>query len=306
MYVIAIRNGENVMTTLQNALKDENFFDLCIMDIQMPGMNGYDLAKQIRNSKSTINNLPAGRQAGQQSTIQNLPLIALSSAMERDARRCEEAGFDGYLIKPIRREKLYQMLERILGMRNKEDLQIRNPKSKIQNPIMTQYSVREKMKHSIRILLAEDNPVNQKLGKIMLTKAGYQVEVANNGEEAVEKYTASPDDFDLIFMDVQMPEVDGMNATKEIRKFETRNLSERSGDPAWSEKEAGKIETFDLQQELSIVNRQSSIRRIPIVAMTANTTKDYKEKCLEAGMDDYITKPIKREIVFEILDKWVL
>ncbi len=176
-------------------------------------------------------------------------------------------------------------------MPNKEDLQIRNPKSKIQNPIVTQYSVREEMKHSVSILLAEDNPVNQKLAKIMLTKAGYRVEVANNGEEAVEKYTKSPDDFDLVFMDVQMPKMDGMNATKEIRKFETRN---------------SKLETFDQQQESSIVNIQSSIKRVPIVAMTANAQIGFKEKCLESGMDEYITKPIKRELVFEILDKFIL
>ena len=129
------------------------------------------------------------------------------------------------------------------------------------------------MKHSVRILLAEDNPVNQKLAKIMLTKGGYQVEVANNGKEAVDKYTTSPEDFDLIFMDVQMPEMDGMEATGEIRSW-----------------------------EMSLVIGHSSI---PIVAMTAHAMKGDREMCLEAGMDDYITKPIKRELVFEILEKWM-
>jgi len=290
MDVVALRNGEKVITTLQNAIRAEKPFALCIMDIQMPGVNGYEVAKQIRNFKSTIND--------QQPATRNLPLIALSSVVGRDAKRCEEAGFDGFLSKPIRREKLYQMLERVIGTQNgecglpnKEDLQIRNPQSAIRNPIVTQYSVREEMKHSVSILLAEDNPVNQKLAKIMLTKAGYRVEVADNGEEAVEKYTKSPDDFDLVFMDVQMPKMDGMNATKEIRKFETRNL---------------KLETLDKQQESSIVNRQSSIKRVPIVAMTANAQKGFKEKCLESGMDEYITKPIRRELVFEILDKLIL
>ena len=123
------------------------------------------------------------------------------------------------------------------------------------------------MKHSVCVLLVEDNPVNQKLAKLMLTKAGYQVEVANNGKEAVEKFTSSPEDFDLIFMDIQMPEMDGFEATEAIRS-----------------------KGFDT---------------IPIVAMTANAMKGDRKMCLEAGMDDYTTKPIKREIVFGILDKWV-
>ena len=214
----------------------------------MPGMNGYEVAKQIRDFTSKTN---------------HLPLIALSSLMERNARKCEEAGFDGFLNKPIRREKLYQMLERILGEKKDEKEKDKAEEHKI----MTQYSVREEMKHSARILLAEDHPVNQKLAKMMLTKAGYKVEVTDNGHKAVEKYTTSPDDFDLIFMDIQMPEMDGMEATQKIRK-----------------------KGFDT---------------IPIIAMTAHAMKGDRERCLAAGMDDYIAKPIRREAVFEILEKWV-
>ena len=120
----------------------------------------------------------------------------------------------------------------------------------------------------MRILLAEDNPVNQKLAELMLTKAGYQVDIANNGKEAVEKYTASPKDFDLIFMDLQMPEMDGMEATKAIR--------------------------------------EKGHNDVAIVAMTADALKGVREKCLGAGMDDYITKPIKREIVFEVIERLVI
>ena len=214
----------------------------------MPGMSGYDVAKKIRNFKSPIS---------------KTPLIALSSLMERDAKKCEDAGFDGFLNKPIRREKLYRMLEKLLGEKKGEGEKKGAEKPKI----VTQYSVREDMKHSVRVLLAEDNPVNQKLAKLMLIKAGYQVEVANNGQEAVEKYTSSPEDFDLIFMDIQMPKMDGLEATQAIRS-----------------------KGFDT---------------IPIVALTANAMKGDSEMCLEAGMDDYTTKPIKREIVFGILDKWV-
>jgi two-component system sensor histidine kinase/response regulator len=282
MRVVALRNGEKVIPTLQKALEIDTPFDICISDIRMPGVSGYEAAKQIRHFKSSIVPDKSGftlYSNNHQSSIRSLPLIALSSLMERDARKCEEAGFDGFLSKPIRRGKLYQMMERLLG----EGVDMHDKDERVTQQIMTQYSVREDMKSSARILLAEDNPVNQKLAKILLTKAGYHVEVANNGKEAVEKYMASPKDFDLIFIDVQMPEMDGMEATKEIRKFETG----------------------DMQQQSSIVHHQSLIHRVPIVAMTAYAMKGDREKCLEAGMDDYIAKPIKREVVYEMINKWV-
>jgi PAS domain S-box-containing protein len=244
-HVVSLSKSEEVIATLQNDLESNSPFDICISDIQMPVMSGHILAKQIRDPKHRFS---------------DIPMIALSSSTKGDAKKCEEAGFDGFLSKPLQREKLFQMLERILGEKEEKDEEV-SPK------IMTQYSVREDMKHSVCILLVEDNPVNQKLAKMILTKAGYQVEVANDGQEAVEKYTASPDDFDLIFMDVQMPEMDGIEATKAIRE-----------------------EGFD---------------SIPIVAMTAHAMKGDREECLAVGMDDYIPKPIKREVVFEVLRKWV-
>ena len=259
MRVVALRNSEEVVPTLQKALEAEDPFDLCVIDINMPGMSVYEVAKQIRNFKSPIIN--------HQSSIRSLSLLALSSLMEREAKKSEDAGFDGFLSKPVRKKKLYQMLERMLGEREdqKDDV--------VRQKILTQYSVREEMKHSVRILLVEDNPLNRKLAEMILTKAGYRVEVANNGKEAVEKYTASPEDFDLIFMDIQMPEMDGLEATKAIRKYEEQ-LATR--------------------------------HHIPIVAMTAHAMKGDREMCLEAGMDDYMTKPIKREFVFESIEKWVL
>lgn len=248
METMGLERAQSVIPALKEAMETGRPFDLCICDIQMPVISGYEVAEQIRNLNSSIH---------------SLPLLALSSMMERDARRCEEAGFDGFLSKPIRREKLYQMISRLLGQTQKDSVEAAKP-------IVTQYSVREDMKRSVRILLAEDNPVNQKLTKLMLGKAGYQVEVAGNGREVVEKYTASPDAFDLIFMDVQMPEMDGVEATRAIRDWES----------AWG-------------------------LRIPIVAMTANAMKGDRENYLEAGMDDYVPKPIKRELVFEIIKKWV-
>jgi len=160
--------------------------------------------------------------------------------------------------------------------------------------IVTQYSVKEEMKHSVRILLAEDNPVNQKLVKLMLTKGGYDVDVVGNGKIALNKYTESPDHFDLIFMDIQMPEMDGLEAAREIREFETKNFSELSESPVTHK---GKTE----KHNCSTIR---SVNHVPIIAMTANAMKGDMEKCLNAGMDDYVTKPIKRDLVFEMVKKW--
>ncbi|MDM8541784.1 response regulator [Desulfococcaceae bacterium HSG9] len=249
MNVATQKDPVHILGDLHKAINDTAPFDLCLCYIQMKNVSGYDIAKQIRN---TLN------------PFKKIPLIALSSLMDTDAQNCEEAGFDGFLSKPIRRDKLYQMLERLL---KKGQETTENPETQAKNKIITQYSVREAIKQSVRILLAEDNPINQKLALIMLTKAGYNVEVANNGREAVDKYTNTPDNFNLIFMDIQMPELDGLEATREIRDI-----------------------GFDM---------------IPIIAMTAHAMKGYREKCLDAGMDDYITKPIKRDSVFDILEKWV-
>jgi len=246
MHSVCVHRGADVLPALQAALDEAAPFDLCISDILMPDTDGFMVAAQIRSSAAPLS---------------QLPLIALSSSLERDSQKCEKAGFNGFLSKPARREKLLQMMGRVLRDRGEA---VRLP-SESQGKIHTQYSVREDLKHSVRILLVEDNLVNQKLAKLMLGKAGYQVAVANNGAEAVDIYTASPDAFDLIFMDVQMPEMDGKVATQTIRE-----------------------KGFD---------------RVPIIAMTAHAMKGDREMCLEAGMSDYITKPIKREGVFAIIEK---
>jgi signal transduction histidine kinase/ligand-binding sensor domain-containing protein/CheY-like chemotaxis protein len=126
---------------------------------------------------------------------------------------------------------------------------------------------------NLDILLAEDNPINRKLARHMLTKAGHRLDIVGNGIEAVVQYSTYPDKYDLIFMDIQMPEMDGRNATREIRKIETQN-------------------------------RRTANRHIPIIAMTAESMKGDREKCIEAGMDDYISKPIRQELVFDIIRKY--
>ena len=134
--------------------------------------------------------------------------------------------------------------------------------------VVTQHTLMEEAKHSVRILLAEDNKMNQKLAKYMLEKAGYQLTIANTGKEAVDIFTAEPQTFDLIFMDINMPKMDGREATRQIRG--------------------------------------QGFHDIPIIAMTADVMKEDREMCFEAGMNDYVAKPIKRETVFKMVQKWAL
>ncbi|MFZ1984334.1 MAG: response regulator [Desulfatitalea sp.] len=246
MKVVCLDGGQTVRTTLEQAQAQGEPFDICLIDLSMPDMNGYQVAETLRGALKT-----------------QPYMIALSSALERDASKCEAAGFDGFQAKPVRRPRLVQMMGRLLGEGVKgADAEDAHRK------MHTQYTVREAMKHSVSILLAEDNPVNQKLAVILLGKAGYTVEVAGNGREAVEKYSAAPEKYDLIFMDVQMPEMDGKEASQKLRALGFLDM--------------------------------------PIVAMTANAMKGDREMCIAAGMNDYITKPIKREQVFEMITKYVL
>ena len=274
MNVTAPRNSNDVIPTLQKAIETENPFDRCMLSIQISGISGYELAKQIRNVESQIKDI---KLVPVTAGIQHIHLIALSYFLDHDAQKCKDAGFDNFLSKPVRRDKLYQMLEKSIGMRI-ADGKFRDAKDhEIQKQIKNPYSVRNEMGPPVRILLAEDNPVNQKLAKIMLTKAGHQVETAITGKEAIEKFTTSPADFDLIFMDMQMPEMDGTEATYHIRKWE----------------------------KSEICNPKSAIKRVPIIALTANAMKEDRIKCFECGMDDYITKPIKRELLFKTIEKWI-
>ncbi len=237
MRVISSISGEDGLRELDKA-RDE-FFDVCIIDIKMPGMDGYEVAKEVRKRFGRV------------------PLLAFSSSIVMGACKSAEAGFDGFLSKPVRRERLFQVLEQLL-VGEKRSGQERNPLLVKSSPSTEQ---------QVRILLVEDNPVNQSLATIMLNKGGCHVETADNGREAVERFTSRADMFDLIFMDVQMPEMDGYEATRLIR--------------------------------------EKGFGGIPIIALTAHAMKGEQEKCLASGMNDYITKPIKKDILFEKIKEWV-
>ena len=246
MRVQTLHDGNAVLPALLNTFNN-NPFHVCIVDLHMPGTNGYDLARQIRTSLKPFS---------------QIPLIAMSTLARDNAHKSRQFGFDGFLSKPVRRDKLLEALEVLFTGEEISEVKSESPV----HEATVLRDVTENRMPAARILLVEDNPVNQKLAKIMMTKAGYHVEVANHGIEAIEMYSIAPETFNLIFMDIQMPKMDGLEATRKLR--------------------------------------QSGFHDIPIIAMTAHTITGDQETCLEAGMNDYIAKPIKRDMVIKTIEKW--
>ena len=242
----------DVLPTLRAAAESGDPYDLCVLDVQMPGQDGRQVASGIR--------------AAEPGAVR-LPLLALSRTADRENKSCLQAGFDAVLQKPVHRRRLTGTLVRLFSKDRATGRQAgEGDETAPAFPVMAG----KKETCAGRILLVEDNPVNQKLAGMLLRKAGYRVDLAGNGREAVERYTAGHEAYDLIFMDMQMPEMDGLDATFEIRKWEG----------------------------------QKAASRIPIIAMTANAMKGDRERCLEAGMDDYIAKPIKKERVLRMITRW--
>ncbi|MCP4720331.1 MAG: response regulator, partial [Desulfobacteraceae bacterium] len=190
--------------------------------------------------------------------------IACSAPFPGIAKGFKTAGFKGFLSKPVRKQTLLEMTAYVMGMAKfpakREDQS---------SEILTVHSLAENQKYSVSILLVEDNLVNQKMTSLMLSKAGYTVEIAGNGKEALDLFKGKG--HDLILMDINMPKMDGIEATRQIRSHE------KQFKPG---------------------------TRVPILALTANVLDEFKQKCLGAGMDDFLTKPIKRDLVFEALQNW--
>jgi CheY-like chemotaxis protein len=176
-----------------------------------------------------------------------------------DARRFKEIGFTAYLTKPVKQSQFYNCLSMISGfqMDVSED---RSPR------IVTRHSIAEYEKQKIRLLLAEDNEINQKVALGILKNFGYRTDVVSNGKDAVKAMERIH--YDMVFMDCQMPEMDGYTATKEVRSLQSNVLD----------------------------------HNVPIIAMTAHAMKGDREKCLASGMDDYISKPIQPEKLLEMIE----
>jgi two-component system sensor histidine kinase/response regulator len=232
-------DGEKALAELYNAFEAGNPYRLLLLDAQMPGMDGFEVARKVKDA-------PYG--AGLKT------VLITSLGRKGDAALCKELGISGYLLKPAKQSDLLDAIMMALGQTPDEEA-----------PVITRHMVRE-ARIRLNILLAEDNIVNQKLVVKMLEKRGHRVVVAPNGRKAVDAFKA--EHFDLILMDVQMPEMDGYEATGVIRE---------------KEKEAG--------------------GHIPIIALTAHAMKGDREKCIGAGMDDYATKPIKADELFAVIEK---
>ncbi len=240
-------DGFEALDRLHGAVVENDPFEIAILDMQMPDMDGETLGRKIINDRR----------------IHHTKLVMMTSMGQRgDAKRMEKIGFSAYLTKPVKMSKLYDCLSTITGT-NQTAAKGR------QEAIVTTYSLAETRKQNIRILLAEDNLVNQKVAVKYFGKLGYNVDVVSNGKEAVA--ALSKETFDIVFMDCQMPEMDGYEATGEIRQ---------AGSPVHD-------------------------RHVPIVAMTAHAMEGDREKCLKAGMNDYLAKPVTPQELSDMLDKWI-
>ncbi len=245
MRPILATNGREALEMLNKIKSNGQSLDLILLDILMPEMDGFTLAEQIIR----------------QPEFASIPIILFTSAGKRgDGARCRQLGIAAYLTKPIKQKDLYHALTVVIG---------RSKTKKESQALITLHSLKERQ-YQLKVLLAEDNFINQKVVISMLQKVGHQVTVANNGKEAVEKWQDALNDkpYDVILMDVQMPEMDGLAATQKIRELEQENGTHTT-----------------------------------IVGLSAHAMKEDQERCLNAGMDAYLTKPVKSEKLFTVLDE---
>ena len=228
------------LARLQAAVADDPF-GLVLLDMQMPEIDGVEAARLIRTD----------------ARFASVPLILLTSmgSLRRGTAAARALGFDAALTKPVRRSTLFNAIAEAVDGRRPDHEPVRHAPAE-QTPVRA----------GQRVLLAEDNPVNQIVARRMLEKLGCRVDVVSNGQEAV--LAATRETYDVVLMDVQMPTMDGLAATAEIRR------------------------------------RQAGGRRVPIIALTAHAMEGDRKRCLEAGMDDYLSKPINRDALVAALTRW--
>jgi PAS domain S-box-containing protein len=241
---VAISSGTLAVSVLCDAVIAHDPFKIVLLDMQMPEMDGYDTLQTI---KSEV-------------LIQDIDVVILTSMGQRgDAHRLQNMGCTGYLLKPIKQLQLSDTIAVVLGQSQQELLPDHKPQ------FITRHLISERRKRDMRILLAEDNEINCKLAVTLLNRKGYSVDAVENGQQAVDALKRRK--YNVVLMDVQMPELDGLEATKMIREMEGEE-------------------------------------HVPIIAMTAHAMKGDRERCLDAGMDDYISKPLNHDEIIEKINYW--
>jgi signal transduction histidine kinase/DNA-binding response OmpR family regulator len=234
------------LNLMRHAAQQGKPFDLAILDMEMPEIDGLELAHTIKADP----------------TIASVRLVLLTSLGRRgDAKAAQDAGFIGYLTKPIRKGQLQACLETVMGFEPQDTIAV-------PRPFITAHHLQElRRQKAARILIADDHHVNQQLVVMLVERLGHRADVVANGQEAIEALSRIP--YDAILMDCHMPEIDGYEATRVIRKSEGQT------------------------------------RHTPIIAMTANAIQGDREKCLKAGMDDYLSKPLRPEELARMLAHWL-
>ena len=235
--------GVEALEKLISARTRKEPFEIAILDMQMPEMDGKTLGRLIKGNPQ----------------ISKTSLIMLSSsARQEDIKKLQEIGFDAYLTKPIKGSRLYKCLFEVSGKDVRQETK-EEKFSRVNN-------ISAELKGKGKVLLVEDNMINQKVAVRLLRKFGFMVDGANNGKEAVDLLEKK--DYDVVLMDVQMPVMDGFEATKIIRNNSSNVLN----------------------------------HNIPVIAMTAHAMKGDRERCLKAGMDSYLSKPIKPQELFDVIE----
>ncbi|WP_163833200.1 response regulator [Spartinivicinus ruber] len=251
MRVFCINQSVDVLPTLLAAQADKDPFELVIVDKILPFMNGFDIARSIQQNPE----------------LNKMKLVMTTAEPDpHDMEFCKKVGINAFITRPCRKQNLKSILQAVLA-------------NNISDDVLTKYSIRDQHKTEshdqqsthidLRVLLVEDNPVNQKVAKTMLSKLGCQVVWVENGKAAVEAW--QHDKFDIILMDCQMPIMDGFKATEIIRQLENDSAEERP---------------------------------TPIIALTANAVNDEQQRCLAAGMDEFISKPVTIKQLTAVLQRY--
>ncbi|MEI6701900.1 MAG: response regulator [Deltaproteobacteria bacterium] len=250
-------DGECALALLREAARENDPFLVALLDQQMPGMDGMELGRLIKGDP----------------LLESTLLVMVTSLARRgDAAVLLQIGFSGYLTKPVRQSQLHECISLVLGRKKQiSELHQTSEVSKtsdVLSALITRHTVAEASNWAIRILLAEDNVINQKVAQNILNKLGCKADLVANGLEAVRALEMI--NYDLVLMDCLMPEMDGFEATAVIRDPTSKVLN----------------------------------HNVPIIAMTANAMKGDRENCIKAGMDDYLSKPVKKDELAAVLERW--